>query len=37
MAVQSVTKNLAVFPQDKDMPAASLVAATMMNDFPCNK
>jgi hypothetical protein len=34
---RAMTKDLAAFPQDKDMPAVSFVAAAMMRAFPCNK
>jgi hypothetical protein len=32
-----MTKDLAAFPQDKDMPAVSFVAAVMAETYPCQK
>jgi hypothetical protein len=32
---RAMTKDLAAFPQDKDMPAVSFVAAAMMKAYPC--
>jgi Rap1a immunity proteins len=34
---KAMPKDLAAFPQDKDMPAVSFVAAVMMRTFPCKK
>ena len=31
----TMTADLAAFPQDKDMPAVSFVAASMQQAFPC--
>lgn len=32
-----MAQDLAIFPQDKDMPAVSFVAASMQQAFPCSK
>jgi hypothetical protein len=32
---RAMTKDLAAFPNDKDMPAVSFVAAVMMKAYPC--
>jgi hypothetical protein len=37
IAKQAMIQDLAHFPQDKDLPAVSFVAATMQRAFPCNK
>jgi hypothetical protein len=34
---KAMTQDLAVFPQDKEMPAVSFVAASMQQAFPCSK
>ena len=34
---KAMTKDLASFPQDKDMPAVSFVGAAMTEAYPCEK
>lgn len=34
---EAMAKDLAVFPQDKDMPAVSFVTAAMRQAYPCRK
>ena len=34
---KAMTADLAAFPQDKDMPAVSFVAASIQQAFPCSK